>query len=187
MPPLRQKMIREWELQRKSPGTVQQYVRAIADLAGYYGRSPDKISREEVRSYCHHLVVERKLAATTCNLQFVALRFFYRDVLGQEDFQLNVRCKRPSKLPEPLSRDYSRSPVEPQMTGPIRRRRGLLGWCLRTAPFPPWRVRPDCRVRDQVRRTKRVRWLVDNRASEASWRRVRPRSGDCFGSREQRL
>lgn len=102
---LRQKMICELELRRKSPATVYQYVSAVADLAKFYGRSPDQISREEVRQYLHYLLVDRKLAGTTCNVKIVALRFFYRQVLGQEDFQLDVRCKRPRTLPEPLSRE----------------------------------------------------------------------------------
>ena len=68
------------------------------------GRSPDKISHEEVRSYLHYLIVDRKLAGDTCNGKVVAIRFFYQQVLGQQDFALNVRCKRPARLPEPISR-----------------------------------------------------------------------------------
>ena len=94
MTALRQKMIRELELQRLQPGTVNQYVSSVVGLAQFYRRSPDKISREEVRSYLHYLLVDRKLAAQTINGRVVAIRFFYRQVLGQEDFDLNVRCKR---------------------------------------------------------------------------------------------
>ena len=108
MTPLRQKMIRELELQRLQPSTVNQYVSAVIGLAQFYHRSPDKISREEVRSYLHYLLVDRKLAAQTINGVVVAVRFFYRRVLGQDDFQLNVRCKRPGKLPEPISREEVR-------------------------------------------------------------------------------
>jgi len=51
MTPLRNKMIRELELHRKAPGTIKQYVAAVAELALHYGRSPDVISIEEVRSF----------------------------------------------------------------------------------------------------------------------------------------
>jgi len=105
MTPLRQKMIRELELQRLEPGTVKQYVSSVAGLAQFYGRSPDKISREDVRSYLHYLLVQRKLAAATLNGKVVAIRFLYRQVLGEKDFELNVPCKRPGKLPEPISRE----------------------------------------------------------------------------------
>lgn len=105
MTPLRQKMIRELELQRLEPSTVNQYVSAVVGLAQFYHRSPDKISCEEVRDYLHYLLVDQKLAAPTINCRVVAIRFFYRRVLGLKDFQLDVRCKRPGKLPEPLSRE----------------------------------------------------------------------------------
>lgn len=108
MTPLRQKMIRELELQRLQPSTVKQYVSAVVGLAEFYRRSPDEISREEARSYLHYLLVDRKLAAQTLNCRVVAIRFFYRRILGHDDFDLNVRCKRPGKLPEPISREEVR-------------------------------------------------------------------------------
>jgi len=51
MTPLRAKMIRELELHRKSPKTIEAYVRAVAQLAAYYHRSPDLLSVEEIRDY----------------------------------------------------------------------------------------------------------------------------------------
>jgi len=50
MTPLRSKMIRELEVQRKRPNTINSYVTAVVDLARYYRRSPEKISRDEVRA-----------------------------------------------------------------------------------------------------------------------------------------
>jgi site-specific recombinase XerD len=105
MTPLRNKMIRELELQRKAPNTISAYVAAVADLAGYYHRSPDKISRDEVRAYFHYLLTRRKLAAGTCNVKIAAIGFFFQKVLQQSDFRLNVPCKRSGKLPEPFSRE----------------------------------------------------------------------------------
>ena len=54
MTPLRNQMIRELELHRKAPGTIKQYVSAVAELARHYQRSPDLISIEEVRDFIHH-------------------------------------------------------------------------------------------------------------------------------------
>lgn len=104
MTPLRQKMIRELELQRRSPKTIDAYVTAVAQLAAFYHRSPEKISVEGIRSFVHHLIVDRKLAFSSCNQKVAGIRFFYRHVLGQEDFQLKVPMKRSGRLPEPLSR-----------------------------------------------------------------------------------
>lgn len=104
MTPLRLRMIRELELQRKSPLTVKSYVKAVAQLAQHYGRSPDAISLEEVRDFLHHLITEKKAAFSTCNQKLAAITFFYRHVLGQQDFSLRVPSKRAGRLPEPLSR-----------------------------------------------------------------------------------
>lgn len=104
MTPLRQKMIHELQLHRKSPRTVEAYVTAVAQLAQYYGRSPDAISTEEVRDFLHYLITQQKAAFSTCNQKLAGIRFFYRLVLGQEDFSLRVPAKRSGQLPEPFSR-----------------------------------------------------------------------------------
>jgi integrase/recombinase XerD len=105
MTPLRKKMIRELELHRKAPGTIKQYVAAVAELAGHYNRSPDLIAIEEVRDFIHHLITERKIAFSTCNTRLAGIRFFYQQVLRQDDFSLRVPAKRSGRLPEPFSRD----------------------------------------------------------------------------------
>lgn len=104
MTPLRERMIRELELHRKSPLTVDAYVKAVAQLAQYYGRSPDAITVEEVRDFLHYLITEKKVAFSTCNQKLSAIQFFYRQVLGQKDFSLRVPSKRAARLPEPFSR-----------------------------------------------------------------------------------
>ena len=104
MTPLRQRMIRELELQRKSPKTIEAYVLAVAQLAQYFGRSPDLLEREQVRDYVHYLVVTRKLSYSSCNQKLSAIHFLFRSVLGMRDFDLKVPSKRSGRLPEPLSR-----------------------------------------------------------------------------------
>jgi len=97
-------MIHELELHRKSANTVEAYVAAVADLARYYGRSPETISVEEIRDFLHHLITQRRVAFSTCNQKLAGIRFLYRHVLGQAEFSLRVPAKRSGKLPEPLSR-----------------------------------------------------------------------------------
>lgn len=103
MTPLRQRLIREMQLRQFSPRTVDSYVDAVYGLAAFYQRSPDQLKLEEVRSYLHHLLIERKLAQSTCNLRAAAITFFYRNVLGQESFNLHFRRKHSGKLPEVYS------------------------------------------------------------------------------------
>ena len=105
MTPLRQKMIHELELHRKSPHTIESYVTAVAQLAQHYGRSPEAISVEEIRDFLHHLITVQKVAFSTCNQKLAGIKFFYHHVLGQEEFSLRVPSKRSGRLPEPFSRD----------------------------------------------------------------------------------
>ena len=83
MTPLRGRMIHELELRRKAPGTVSSYVKDVEELARYYGRSPDKISIEEVRDSMHYLIVDKKFSYSYCNHKLVAINFFYREVLRE--------------------------------------------------------------------------------------------------------
>lgn len=101
---LRQRMIHELELHRKSPKTIEAYITAVAQLAHYYDRSPDRISIEEVRQWVHALISERKLAFSSCNQKLAGIRFFYLHVLRRREFDLRVPAKRSGRLPEPLSR-----------------------------------------------------------------------------------
>lgn len=105
MTPLRQRLIREMQLRQLAPRTIDTYVAAVAGLAKFYGRSPDQLQLEQVRSYLHHLLAERKLASGTCNVQAAAITFFYRQVLGQSSFDLQMRRKHSGKLPEVYSQE----------------------------------------------------------------------------------
>jgi site-specific recombinase XerD len=97
-------MIYELQLHRKAPSTIEAYVSAVAQLAVHYGRSPERITLEEVRAFLHYLIAHRKVAFSTCNQKLAGIRFFYRHVLGQKKLDLCVPAKRSGKLPEPLAR-----------------------------------------------------------------------------------
>ena len=104
MYPLRATMIEELQLHRKAPGTQEQYVQAIYHLAAYYRRSPDQLSSQEIRRYLHHLLTERQLAWSTCNVVAAAIRFFSVDTLGWTPLQLNLPPRPAQKrLPQILS------------------------------------------------------------------------------------
>lgn len=101
---LRARMIREMQLRQFSPATQESYLLAVKALARYYRQSPDRLTVEQIRDYMHYLLVERKLAGSSCNVAAAALTFFYRRVLGQESFDLKFWQKRSGRLPEILSR-----------------------------------------------------------------------------------
>ena len=69
-------------------------------------RHPRELGRAEVERFLSDLAVRRKVAASTQNQAFNALRFLYREVLHQELGQLGEveRAKRPARLPVVLTR-----------------------------------------------------------------------------------
>ena len=102
---LRERMIREMELGRYSPRTQEAYVAAVAALARYYRRPPDRLGGEEVKSYLHHLLVERKLAWSSVNVASAAIRFFFSRTLGRDDVSTAIPPRRtPLCLPHILSK-----------------------------------------------------------------------------------
>jgi integrase/recombinase XerD len=102
--PLRATMMRQMQLHRLSPGTQQLYAKAITDLACYYWRPPDQLTPDDIRAYLHHLLQERQLAWSTCNVTAAAIRFFYVETLDWSPFKLNLP-PRPDhqRLPQVLS------------------------------------------------------------------------------------
>jgi integrase/recombinase XerD len=104
MTPLRAKMIRDMPLQRLAPKTQKAYVTAVAGLAKFYPCSPDRLRPEQIRTYLHHLLGERRLAWSSCNQAAAGLKFFYTKTLGWDVLHLHLppRTGR-SQLPQILS------------------------------------------------------------------------------------
>ena len=104
MSTLRERMIREMQLRRFASGTQRAYVRAVAELARFYQRSPDPLNHEEVKSYLLHLMNGRKLNWSTVNTVSAALRFFYDKVLEKSAIAWAIPPRKtPRRLPEILS------------------------------------------------------------------------------------
>lgn len=105
--PLRQRLIEELTLRGRSVNTIGNYVRALAELAGHYGMSPDRLDDEQLRAFVL-MLHERKQSASTINVKVSAMRFFYSRVAGRPvDHLLKplVRPKQGRKLPDPYSRE----------------------------------------------------------------------------------
>ena len=86
--------------------TREAYLGAVAGLAKHYGRRPDRIGEQEVQKYLLHLIEERKLAWSSCNIVAQGLKFFYRTTLKRSEAQFVIpRARQPQKLPQILSRE----------------------------------------------------------------------------------
>ena len=106
MTPLRKKMIAEIQLRRFSANTQESYLRSVSGLAGHYGISPDKITGDQLKSYCLFLANKRKLAWSTINTITAGIRFFYAETLDRKDVALSIPPRKtPRRLPEIFSRD----------------------------------------------------------------------------------
>jgi site-specific recombinase XerD len=104
MTALREKMIFEMELHRLSPSTQYSYAHAVEGLARFYGRAPDKLTPDQIRTYIHYVQQRRKLAYETVNIIVCALLFFYVRTLGWDGFELRMPPRKHARsLPEVLS------------------------------------------------------------------------------------
>ncbi len=104
MTPLRQKMINEMKLRGFSVRTQQSYVGAVAGLARFFNQSPDRLNKEKLRSYLLHLMEERNLSWSSCNVAVSAFRFLYGETLSDDSMRLAIPPrKKVNQLPEILS------------------------------------------------------------------------------------
>lgn len=105
MTPLRQRMIEEMKIRNLSVSTQTSYLRCVSQFARYFGKSPDLLGPEHIRTYQLYLTQEKKLAPPTLVIAVSALRFFYRVTL-RRDWNVEEIIpppKKPKKLPVVLS------------------------------------------------------------------------------------
>jgi len=110
---LRKQMDGDLVVRGMSVRTREAYLGAVAGLAKYYGRRPDRIREQEVQNYLLHLIEERKLAWSSCNIVAQGLKFFYRVTLKRPEAQFAIpRARQPQRLPQILSREEVSALIE---------------------------------------------------------------------------
>jgi integrase/recombinase XerD len=103
--PLRQRMIDDMTIRNMSPNTQKAYIRAVKNFSRHFGKSPDKLSFEDVRKYQLHLA-SRGLQAATIIPIMCAIRFFYGTTLGRPGVAEHIPLARKADtLPAVLTRD----------------------------------------------------------------------------------
>jgi integrase/recombinase XerD len=101
--PLRQRFIDDLRLRNYSPRTIEAYVRGVARLAGHFGRSPDQLGPDEIRSFQLSLV-ERRVSWSLFNQTMCGLRFLFGVTLGRTEQLSSIPFgKRPKTLPTVLA------------------------------------------------------------------------------------
>jgi site-specific recombinase XerD len=94
------------ELQRRnySDNTARYYLSAVAEFAKYFGKSPDQLGPDDLRTFQAHLLKERKLTVGTVIGRVAALRFFFVRTLKRHEFRQDLPYpKKRRKLPSILS------------------------------------------------------------------------------------
>ena len=77
MTQLRRMMLEELQRRNYSDRTIRYYLQAVALFAKHFGKRPDQLGPDELRTYQAHLLRERKLAVGSVVARVAALRFFY--------------------------------------------------------------------------------------------------------------
>ena len=93
MTPLRRRMIEDMKLKNLSTRTINAYVSRVSYFARHFGRSPEHLGRDDVRSYLLHLIQEKKVSWSVYNQTLCALRLPLRGHARKE--------RRPGTHPVP--------------------------------------------------------------------------------------
>ena len=103
--PLRRRMIEDMTVRNLSPATQRSYVHAVKKFSRFFGRSPDRLGLEEVRTFQVHLA-STGMSWPALNQTVCALRFFYGVTLGRPELPERIaHAHEPSRLPVVLSAD----------------------------------------------------------------------------------
>src|SRR5258708_10581400 len=63
--PLRQRMIDDMTVRNFAPNTMLCYLKQVSYFAQYFGKSPDRLGPEQIRSYQIYLATERKVGTSS--------------------------------------------------------------------------------------------------------------------------
>ena len=121
MTALRAKYIRDLAIRGRALRTQQSYSSYVAALARYYDRSPDQISSDEVATWLHYLIRERKQSASSINLAVNAVRFLYAVTL-QRNVEALMQAVPHMKRSTRRAEVYARSEIEAILTAPAQPR-----------------------------------------------------------------
>lgn len=98
----------EIKVRHYSPKTLKSYRGWVYKFRMFAGsKDPDTLDSEDVKRFLTYLAVEANVSASSQNLAFNGLLFFYRHVLGKEFGKIDgvVRAKRRPYIPVVLSKD----------------------------------------------------------------------------------
>ena len=103
---LRKMMLEELQRRNYSAITTRNYLRVVTEFAKYFGKSPDKLGPNQLRTYQAYLLTECKLTPGTVVNRVAALRFFFVKTLKRHQFREFLPYPHDRRrLPTVLSRE----------------------------------------------------------------------------------
>jgi len=106
MTALRQRMLEDLQIRHYSQTTIRLYLHAVSAFAQHFGKPPDQLGAEHIRTYQLFLVREKQVALPTFIQVVSALRFFYTHTLNQKIAIERIPFpRRERKLPLILNRE----------------------------------------------------------------------------------
>lgn len=101
MTPLRQRMSEDVQVRNLSLNTQLSYLQQVSLFARHFGKSPDLLGREDIRTYQVYLANEKKLMPGSIHIAISALRFFFNVTLERDwgPGEALPLPKKPQKLP----------------------------------------------------------------------------------------
>ncbi len=105
MSPLRRRMIEDMTVRNLSPATQRSYLHAVSKFIRFFGRSPERLDLDNVRTWQVHLV-SQGISWASLNQSVAALRFFYGVTLAQPEIPERIAyARKPRRLPVVLGAD----------------------------------------------------------------------------------
>ena len=131
MTPLRKKMIRELELQRNAPSTIANYVRSVAELAKFHGKSPELLDVEEVRD---PIVIAVRFTLVGDSVHVEVQAFFGLDVALIRDVVVVAIFADPTLRDVALVRDTVRIAIQARLIRQVTVIRDAVGIAVQAGP-----------------------------------------------------
>ena len=78
MTPLRRRMIEDMQVRNLAPLTQRSYLQQISQFARHFGKSPELLGPDDIRTYQIHLSQDRQLSASSMLVAVAAIRFLYK-------------------------------------------------------------------------------------------------------------
>lgn len=97
MAQLRQRMLEDMQIRNLAENTQQCYVQQVSLFARHFGKSPEELGAEDIRTYQVYLTNEKELAPGSISIATSALRFLYTVTL-KRDWDVERVIPAPKKL-----------------------------------------------------------------------------------------